>query len=163
MVRLLFTGKLLLNILLLRKYKVRSNPWLLYVIVPAEAGMQVYFRGDCMNKREIGSYTEEKAADFLKQKGYRILKKNYRCKAGEIDLVAADGSYLVFVEVKYRKNAASGTPQEAVTFHKQRKISKAASWYLTENGFDLYTPCRFDVIAMEGEQILHIKDAFSFV
>lgn len=116
-----------------------------------------------MNKREIGNVMEEKAADFLRKEGYRILKRNYRCKVGEIDLIVTDGRYLIFVEVKFRKNVASGTPQEAVTYYKQRKISKTAAWYLTENGLDLYTPCRFDIVAIEGERVSHIKDAFPFI
>lgn len=115
-----------------------------------------------MNKRAIGSAMEEKAADFLKKEGYHILKRNYRCKVGEIDLIVTDGRYLIFVEVKFRKNTALGTPQEAVTCYKQRKISKTAAWYLTENGLDVYTPCRFDIVAIEGEHISHMKDAFSF-
>ena len=68
-----------------------------------------------MNKRQIGTLYEEKAARLAhRQAGYEILERNYRCRAGEIDLIAKDHDFLVFVEVKYRENASMGTPLEAV-------------------------------------------------
>ena len=90
-----------------------------------------------------------KAACFLKTQGYQILERNYRCKKGEIDLIAREGQYLVFVEVKYRSTNESGLPEEAVDLRKQRQISRVAAWYLTEKGLDIYTPCRFDVVAID--------------
>lgn len=95
-----------------------------------------------MNKRKTGQEQEVKAACFLKTQGYQILERNYRCKKGEIDLIAREGQYLVFVEVKYRSTNESGLPEEAVDLRKQRQISRVAAWYLTEKGLDIYTPCR---------------------
>ena len=66
-----------------------------------------------MNKRKTGQEQEVKAACFLKTQGYQILERNYRCKKGEIDLIAREGQYLVFVEVKYRSTNESGLPEEA--------------------------------------------------
>ena len=66
-----------------------------------------------MNKREVGAAYEEAAAVFLEKNGVRILERNFRCRQGEIDLIGRDGEYLVFFEVKYRKNADAGFPAEA--------------------------------------------------
>ena len=74
------------------------------------------------NRRQIGTEEEALAAVFLKAQGYEILEQNFRCRLGEIDIIARDGSALVFIEVKYRRNAAYGTPAEAVNLRKQQKI-----------------------------------------
>lgn len=115
-----------------------------------------------MNKRKIGQEQEAKAACFLEIQGYEILEKNYRCKCGEIDLIGKENDYLVFVEVKYRETIKSGMPEEAVDKRKQRQISRVAAWYLTEKGYDVYTPCRFDVVAITGEKIELYRDAFFY-
>ena len=107
-----------------------------------------------MNKRKTGQEQEAKAACFLKTQGYQILERNY--------LIAREGQYLVFVEVKYRSTNESGLPEEAVDLRKQRQISRVAAWYLTEKGLDIYTPCRFDVVAIEGEEIRLYQDAFFY-
>lgn len=99
-----------------------------------------------MNKRQIGTLYEEKAARCLQAAGYEILERNYRCRAGEIDLIAKDHDFLVFVEVKYRENASMGTPLEAVGKTKQQKIRHSAAWYLAEKGLSFETRCRFDVV-----------------
>ena len=114
------------------------------------------------NKRAVGSRYEEETAAFLQKNGYRILEKNFRDRRGEIDLIAKDGRTLVFVEVKYRSTNESGLPEEAVDLRKQRQISRVAAWYLTEKGLDIYTPCRFDVVAIEGEEIRLYRDAFFY-
>ena len=75
-----------------------------------------------MNKRCVGKQKEELAAEFLVRRGVKIIDKNYACKVGEIDLIGLDNGYLVFVEVKYRKNTAYGYPEEAVSKNKRRKI-----------------------------------------
>lgn len=112
-----------------------------------------------MNKREVGTAYEQFAAAYLKELGYEIVEANYRCPVGEIDLVAKDGSYLVFVEVKYRKNLAAGSPFEAVNTKKQQTIRQVARWYLAErHGEDM--PVRFDVAGILGEEITIVKDAF---
>ena len=78
------------------------------------------------NKRMEGSRYEKLAARYLEQKGMDILELNYRCRTGEIDIIARDGEYLVFVEVKYRSGASFGDPSEAVTAKKQERIRKTA-------------------------------------
>lgn len=114
-----------------------------------------------MNRRAEGSAYEKRAAQYLEEHGYEILSYNYRCRQGEIDLIAQDGAYLAFVEVKYRKDARGGYGSEAVGLQKQRRIINTARWYLAQHGRDEDTPCRFDVVSFLGEQITLIKDAFS--
>lgn len=112
-----------------------------------------------MNRRTIGDTYEREAAEYLMHRGYRILARNYRIRQGEIDLIARDGAYLVFVEVKYRKNQRNGSAAEAVGRRKQLVISRVARHFLYVNGYtDM--PCRFDVVAIDGVQITHIKNAF---
>lgn len=115
-----------------------------------------------MNKRQVGKEKEELAALFLRKNGCQIYEKNYRCKIGEIDLIAFDGEYLVFVEVKYRKDSRNGYPQEAVTLKKQRTVTKVALWYMMKKGWSNTLPSRFDVIAICGNEIVWHKNAFPF-
>lgn len=96
------------------------------------------------------------------QQGYEIVAYNFRCRYGEIDIIAREGEYLVFVEVKYRKNANSGNPFEAVDRKKQRVISRVASYYCLTHGYGETTPCRFDVVAILGEKIEVLKNAFEY-
>lgn len=112
------------------------------------------------NNRDIGSRYEEQAAVFLTELNYEIVERNFRCKSGEIDLIARDGQYLVFIEVKFRKTGVSGDPAEAVTLSKQRKIISTAKYYLLTHGYGEDTPCRFDVVAVADPDIRVIKDAF---
>ena len=111
--------------------------------------------------RKIGSCHEEEAAAFLKKQGLFIVTKNFRCKSGEIDLIVRDGKYLVFVEVKYRSNKESGYASAAVDYRKQKRISQAAQFFLLRYGYG-EPPCRFDVVAIDGEQIQWIKNAFDY-
>ena len=112
------------------------------------------------NKRQIGSDYEQKAVQYLQDNGYRILEKNYRNRSGEIDIIATKGGNLIFVEVKYRTTNIYGHPLEAVNWRKQQQIRKVARIYLMCHGRSEWTPCRFDVIAFEGENMTHIKNAF---
>ena len=114
-----------------------------------------------MNKRQTGSRYEETAAAFLTSKGYRVLERNFRCRQGEIDLIARDGNDLVFVEVKFRRGKGQGLPEEAVDFRKQEKIRQAARYYLYRNGYEEDTACRFDVVGILNGQIRLIRNAFS--
>ncbi len=113
-----------------------------------------------MNRRTLGTRYETLAAEYLERLGYRILCRNYRCKKGEIDLIATEKDCLVFVEVKYRSSAADGYAAEAVDARKQRRITQAASWYLMEQRAAESQPCRFDVVAFDGEMVQLIRDAF---
>lgn len=113
-----------------------------------------------MNKRRIGAKYEQKAVEYLETKGYRILERNYRCRQGEIDLIALHENYLVFVEVKYRSDARRGYGSEAVNVQKQRRIIRAASWYMIREHIPPDQPCRFDVLSFLGEHATLIQDAF---
>ena len=111
------------------------------------------------NHREIGTVYENKAVLFLQEKGFQILERNFYTRFGEIDIIAMDRDYLVFVEVKYRRNADSGVPAEAVTLQKQRHIRMTAQYYLYSRRYgDI--PCRFDVVSILAQEIQWIKDAF---
>ncbi|WP_081832702.1 YraN family protein [Oribacterium sp. P6A1] len=110
---------------------------------------------------EKGQASEDKAAAYLKKNGYRILERNWRFHKNEIDIIARDGDYLVFVEVKARKNALHGFGCEAVDSKKQGIIKKVAEAYLIYNHLSLTgTPCRFDVISIDGGSICLFKNAF---
>jgi putative endonuclease len=113
-----------------------------------------------MNKKEQGNHYETMAAEYLKNKGYEIILQNFFSKNGEIDIIAKDTDTLVFCEVKYRSNTRYGLPEEAVDYRKQDKIRKTAAYYLYRNNFPVETRVRFDVIAVLGEKITHIEDAF---
>lgn len=111
------------------------------------------------NKRQTGAKYERLAGQYLEKEGYTVLEYNYRCPGGEIDLVARDGEYLVFCEVKYRANMGSGNPLEAVDLRKQRIIAKCAAYYMMEHNIE-EEPCRFDVAGICGNTITLVKNAF---
>ena len=113
------------------------------------------------NNRETGSYYEKLAGKYLMLNGYEILEYNYRCKAGEIDIIARDGEYLVFCEVKYRADDRKGHPSEAVNAAKQRVLSKCALYYMTVHGAE-DVPCRFDVVSIENDAVSLYQDAFDY-
>lgn len=115
-----------------------------------------------MNKRKIGGDYEARAAGFLQKQGLTIKEKNYRCKMGEVDLVARDGKYLVFVEVKYRSDGRSGASLAAVDRKKRRVISRVAQYYLVTHYGTTELACRFDVVGFDGEEICWIPNAFDF-
>ena len=103
------------------------------------------------NNTEIGKRGEEIAAEFLKKQGVDIIEKNYHTKFGEIDLIGFDKSTIIFIEVKLRNNDNSGTPVEAITQTKLKRIYKSALWYISmhKNNYDY----RFDVIAIRKDNI----------
>lgn len=117
---------------------------------------------DFINKRKTGGEKEKLAGDFFKGQGYEILEKNFYTRFGEIDLILKDGNTLVFAEVKYRRDGKMGHPLESVDVKKQRRISKAALYYLARNQISPEQPLRFDVVAVLGEEILHVKNAFEY-
>lgn len=112
------------------------------------------------NNREGGIKGEILAADFLKKKGYKLIKpQGFSCKFGQIDIVAKDGDDLVFVEVKARTSSAYGMPYEAVNAEKRRKIILTARYFITVNKlFD--TNIRFDIISILRDEITHYENAF---
>lgn len=96
---------------------------------------------------------------YLKKNKYRILETNFHSNTGEIDIIAQDKEYIVFVEVKTRVSYMYGRPSEAVDERKQYKIRRVAEAYIKENRLFDY-PCRFDVVEVLDGEINHIKDAF---
>lgn len=110
----------------------------------------------------LGKKGEEIAVRFIKEKGYRIVEKNYRTVFGEIDIIAKDKEALVFIEVKTRADDTFGDPFEAVNYRKREKIKKVALCFLKKIRKEL--PARFDVLSINvengREKIEHIKDAF---
>jgi len=113
-----------------------------------------------MNTTAKGQYAEQRAADFLLAKGYRLLARNYRVRGGEIDLVVQHKKTLVFVEVKARAYNAFGGPLAAVTPSKQRKVALAAAQFLKATALK-FDSIRFDVVCVLPGQIDHIQAAFS--
>jgi putative endonuclease len=111
----------------------------------------------------VGRAGEEAAVRYLNQQGYRILERNYRCRFGEIDLIARDGKTLAFIEVKTRRSQKFGPAAAAVTLEKQRHLIRTAQIYLSQTG-QAHALCRFDVvtvdIAEQRPRIELIRDAF---
>lgn len=101
-----------------------------------------------MDRRELGALGEKKAVDYLRKKGYRIREKNFRCRAGEIDIVAQDKDCLVFVGVRTRTGSAFGTPEESVDAAKREKLASVALTYLQTHR-KMPSLWRFDVVAIE--------------
>lgn len=115
-----------------------------------------------MQTKIYGTRGEIIASNYLKGKGYKIIAMNHKNKLGEIDIIAKDKEYLVFIEVKTRYSRKFGDPLEAVDERKQYKIRNIATMYLKINRL-LDAPCRFDVIAILGDSdddIRHIENAF---
>lgn len=113
-----------------------------------------------------GKKAEVRAALYLRMKGYRVLETNFRVAQGEIDLIVTRGGVLAFVEVKSRKGSAQGTPLEAVSPHKVRRLSAAAAVYLASHP-EGPQDCRFDILTLGPEKNLlglpkvrHFQNAF---
>lgn len=113
----------------------------------------------------LGKQGEDVAADYLAKQGYKIIQRNFRCRWGEIDIIARDGSVLVFVEVRCLKTDNFGLPQESISASKQKKVRQVASFYL-KGIKEPETPVRLDVLALKFNQknkvaqLTHLKNAF---
>lgn len=109
-----------------------------------------------------GSMAETLACQYLEAQGLNLIKQNYRCRLGEVDLIMQDGQYLVFAEVRSRSDHRFGTPAETVSKIKQRRLIRTASYYLQR--YRINMPCRFDIIAITHKDQRHlvewIKNAF---
>lgn len=110
----------------------------------------------------LGDWGENRAAEYLREQGYRILERNLTTPVGECDLLAADGDCRVFVEVKTRSHHAFGPPEASVTENKRDQIRRVARFVLANA--DETLPCRFDVIAItrrgSSVDLRHIRGAF---
>jgi len=116
-------------------------------------------------RTQRGAAAEKLAAQYLQVRGLKILARNLRCKAGELDLVCLDGGVLAIVEVRQRGSAEFGGALGSVTWSKQRKILRAAQFFLRSEKRWRNLPLRFDVLAIEGlpdgaHRIDWVKDAF---
>lgn len=109
-----------------------------------------------------GKEAEDAAADFLQNKGWKILQRNFRMRSAELDLIGLDRETLVFVEVKQRSTRGAGLPEEAVHVRKIAKLYQAANFFLKRHPQYAGRDCRFDVIAVEGagsqRQLRHLTD-----
>lgn len=120
-----------------------------------------------MKTSEAGKFGEDCAAQFLEDKGYTIIARNFRIRSAEIDIIAQLGNMIIFVEVKARSNIRHGLPSEAVNFRKQKKIIEAAGVFLQNENFS-DCACRFDVVEVylrgkRGEEVNHIENAFEVI
>ena len=116
-------------------------------------------------RKELGAKGEKLAAKFLKRKGYKIVQRNYRCRLGEIDIIAEQDRSIIFVEVRSKQSERFGPPQYSITRAKRGQISKTALCYIKEKRL-VERSCRFDVIAItfspesRKPEIEHIENAF---
>lgn len=116
--------------------------------------------------RRLGQWGEDQVAEELRREGWTVITRNFRCRMGEIDIIAENGRYLAFVEVKLRKNDRFGAACEAVTPSKRRKLLAAAQYYLMRHPTELQP--RFDVAEVYAPQgdhtekpdISYIENAF---
>jgi putative endonuclease len=119
-----------------------------------------------LKRGEVGARGEKLAAEFLKKRGYKILKRNFRCREGEIDIIAQQGGCLVFVEVRTKKGSGFGTPEESVTLSKREKLISLANAYLQACD-NPPASWRIDVVAVEltpdnkVSRLEHIENAVS--
>lgn len=112
-----------------------------------------------MNNKILGAQGEKQAVNYIKRMGYKILATNFTTKIGEIDIIAQDNNYIVFVEVKSRSSLKYGRPSEAVNFHKQSKIKQVALLYLQKNN-KMNNFFRFDVLEIFDNEVNYIINAF---
>lgn len=117
-----------------------------------------------MKARQSGARWERHAEAFLCRQGLRLLRRNFHCRLGEIDLIMTDEDTLVFVEVRFRGANSRGSGLESITQRKQVRLSRAAGVFLGRNPSLARRPCRFDVVALRGQRQgpdLHwIRNAF---
>ncbi len=114
-------------------------------------------------RQAFGREGEERAARYLAEQGWTIIARNWRWGGGELDIVAREGSWLVFVEVRSRRGDALGSPEESVTPGKQARLARLATTYVAECGWD--GPWRIDVLALRCDrsgrllELNHYRDA----
>jgi putative endonuclease len=114
---------------------------------------------DTPSKASRGRSGERRAVAYLEGRGYRVVERNFRCRAGEIDIIARDGNDLVFVEVRTRADGRRGSALETVGARKQARIARVAEAYLALRS-PACSSCRFDVVGITGDDIELVVDAF---
>lgn len=112
------------------------------------------------SKREMGQNYEQKAEAFLKEQGLILVERNFLCKMGELDLIMRDKAVLVFVEVRFRQSNSFGGSEASISPAKQKHLIRAAQLYLQKRYGNRPPMCRFDVVAISGENMNWIKNAF---
>lgn len=113
-----------------------------------------------MSTRSVGNVAEQRAAEMLERRGYKILHRNYACRLGEVDLIAEDGDVLAFVEVRSRTSSRYGEAIETIDATKRRRIALTAHHYLVTRNLE-NRACRFDVVTVQGDAEPELlKDAF---
>ncbi|WP_347491584.1 YraN family protein [Desulfoscipio sp. XC116] len=116
-----------------------------------------------MLRRRLGIAGENIAAAYLQKKGLQVIERNFRCRLGEIDIIARQGKYLVFVEVRARSSASCGLPEESITAAKIKKLQRLAQAYMAIKSYK-NLDVRFDVVAVycagEKTTVTHIENAF---
>lgn len=111
-----------------------------------------------MNKREVGSFYENKVCDYLISEGIEIIERNFFCKFGEVDIIGREGDTLIFFEVKFRSGDSFGNPLDAIDRRKQKRIIGCAKYYTAYKYSDMYI--RFDAVGVTDDKIEWVKDAF---
>ena len=111
-------------------------------------------------RRDQGAASEARALSYLVQQGLSLVQRNYRYKGGEIDLIMRDGDTLVFAEVRQRASTRFGGAAASVDHAKQARLMKTAQHYLQKQ--PSMPPCRFDVVALDGEQLSWLKNVIQF-
>lgn len=119
------------------------------------------------NKRKVGNNYEDLACRYICENGAGIITRNFRCRSGEIDIIAMDNGCLIFAEVKYRAKSSYGHPEDAVNYRKQHTICRVSDYFRMKNGIYSDIPIRYDVITVEsgtsGEaRIRWLKNAFDY-
>ena len=110
--------------------------------------------------QQKGDQAEGRARSHLQDAGHRVVAANYHCRGGELDLVTLDGETLVFVEVRARATAEHGRPEATVDWRKRKRLLQAARHFLGHHPDHARRLIRFDVVAVTGEAIDWIRDAF---
>lgn len=119
-----------------------------------------------LKRKEVGALGERLAVDFLKKRGYKIVQRNFRCRGGEIDIIAKQGECLVFVEVRTRRSSNYGVPEESITPFKREKLASLAHMYI-QNCHAPPQSWRIDVVAVEltaqnrVSRLEHIENALA--
>lgn len=107
--------------------------------------------------QEIGRGGEDRALAYLQRQGLELVERNFLCKVGELDLIMRDGAHLVFIEVRERNNPCFGGAAASISRAKQRRIVRAAQFYLLR--CTPLPPCRIDIVAIDGERINWLRNA----
>lgn len=115
-----------------------------------------------MNKRELGAGYERQAGKYLESHGISVREYNFRSRFGEIDIVGYDGDELVFFEVKYRGSSSKGSAADAVNIRKQYRICRVSDYYMLKYGISPDTQIRYDVIAIDRDEISWIRNAYEY-